>query len=69
MNQTMPKPKRNDSSVKIESGIVRKARLITDFRDATLAEYLSDLLRPLVERDYDQFKRDIQQEDKKPRQK
>lgn len=63
MNSTMPKPKRNDASVKLDAEIVRRARLITDHSGASIAEYLSELLRPLVDRDYKRFKKQLQEED------
>jgi len=49
---------RNDVAVKLDADIVRKAKHVVINRRAsqkglTLAEYLSELLKPLVERDYD----------------
>jgi hypothetical protein len=49
---------RNDVPVKLDAEIVTKAKHVVINRRArkkglTLAEYLSDLLKPLVERDYD----------------
>lgn len=38
--------------VKIDVNVIRQARIIAAIRDVTIAEYLSVLLRPLVERDY-----------------
>jgi hypothetical protein len=52
---TMPKsskPKRDDKAVKIDRGVALKAKMIADTRKITVAEYLSDLLRPLVDRDF-----------------
>lgn len=70
MTEPKNKPKRNDASAKIDAEIIRKARLITDQRGVHMAEYLSQLLRPLVERDYQQFKKQLADEDKpKPREK
>jgi hypothetical protein len=43
---------RNDTAVKIETSIVRKARTIADRRNITVAEYLSGLLRDSVDKDY-----------------
>lgn len=48
----MPRQKRNDASCKIDADIVRKGRIISEFRDITLAEYLSNLLRDTVDHDY-----------------
>jgi len=49
---------RNDVAVKLDADIVRKAKHVVINRRATqkglnLAAYLSALLKPLVERDYD----------------
>jgi hypothetical protein len=49
-----PKPpmaKRDDTAAKIDASIVRDAKIVAAYRDITLAEYLSELLRPLVARD------------------
>lgn len=39
-------------SIKLDAEVVRKARIVVDFRDSTLGDYLSNLLRPIVEADY-----------------
>lgn len=49
---------RNDVPVKLDAETVRKAKHVVINRRAgkkglTLAEYLSDLLKPLVDRDYE----------------
>jgi hypothetical protein len=44
---------RNDISVKLDAQVTRKAKLVATNRGITLAEYLSELLKPLVARDYD----------------
>ena len=49
---------RNDLGVKLDADIVTKAKHVVIGRRGkgeklTLAEYLSDLLKPLVERDYE----------------
>src|SRR4051794_38967859 len=52
VHESMPrKPKRNDVPVKLDADVVRNAKIVATFQDTTLAEYLSELLRPLVERD------------------
>jgi hypothetical protein len=43
--------RRNDAAVKIDADVVRKAKTVASSRDIPLAEYLSELLRPLVDRD------------------
>ena len=55
----MPREKRNDLAVKIEADIVRKARTMCNWRDITVAEYLSNLLRAAVERDFDKFRKEV----------
>lgn len=55
----MPRKKRNDLAVKIEAEIARKAKTICSYRDGTVAEYLSNLLRPLVDRDFEKFRREL----------
>lgn len=47
----VPAMARNDLQVKIDADVVRKAKQVALLRDVTLAEYLSELLRPLVDRD------------------
>jgi hypothetical protein len=42
---------RNDMQVKIDAEVFRKAKQVAFLRDITLAEYLSERLRPLVEAD------------------
>lgn len=52
----MPKSdrsKRNDKAVKIERDIAAQAKFIADENDTTIAEYLSNLLRDAVQRDFD----------------
>jgi hypothetical protein len=48
-----PKSKRNDEPVKVDAEVLKMARLVVQERDTTLAEYLSELLRPLVRRDWE----------------
>jgi hypothetical protein len=54
MTMTMDAPKmaRNDLSVKIDAELVKKAKYVAIDRDTTLAEYLSEILRPAVEKDF-----------------
>jgi hypothetical protein len=46
--------KRNDVSVKMDAEVVAEAKMVAASRDLSLAEYLSDLARPLVRRDLEQ---------------
>jgi hypothetical protein len=54
----MPRKKRDDQTVKIDRTVADKAGIVAgrrrdgDGKPLTLAEYLTELLRPLVERDY-----------------
>ena len=63
---SMPRQKRNDASCKIESDIVRKGKIVSEFRDITLAEYLSNLLRDTVDHDYREAVRQANRELGKP---
>ena len=46
-----PMAKRNDVVVKVDANVIRDAKVVAAFREVSLAEYLSELLRPLVSRD------------------
>lgn len=46
------KPKRDDKAAKIARDLVRKAKFIADTKGISIAEYLSDKLRPIIERDW-----------------
>lgn len=43
---------RNDVTVKLDAELVKNARVIAAFRELSLAEYLSEALRPIVQRDF-----------------
>lgn len=43
---------RNDLSVKIDAEVLKQARIVATHRSIPVAEYLSELIRPLVVRDY-----------------
>jgi hypothetical protein len=45
---------RNDLQVKIDAEVVKLAKQVSLARDLHLAEYLSELLRPLVMRDHEE---------------
>ncbi len=49
---TVGKRKRVDVTVKIDAELVRIAKVISAFRSITVAEYLSERLRPLIDADY-----------------
>jgi hypothetical protein len=42
---------RNDISVKLDAHVAKKAKLVATNRGITLAEYISEILRPIVDRD------------------
>lgn len=53
----MPRKKRNDTAVKIDVEIARKARTISSYYERSLAEYLSELMKPVVDKEFDKFKK------------
>jgi hypothetical protein len=53
---------RDDVTVKIDKGIVSKAKMIASARNLPLAEYLSELLRSPVARDFAREMRRIESE-------
>lgn len=61
---TMPRPKRTDLTAKIDAAILIKARTVASDRNIPMAEYLSELLRPQVERDYAKLGEKITKETK-----
>jgi hypothetical protein len=46
------KGKRDDVAVKIDRTLADKAKLVASRRGLTLAEYLTELNRPAIERDF-----------------
>jgi predicted HicB family RNase H-like nuclease len=52
LGQPMARQKRNDRPVKIDASVYRKAQIVAAGKGISLAEYLSELLRPLVNKDY-----------------
>ncbi len=46
------KPKRNDKTVKIDRDLATRAGLIADTKGISMAEYLSEVLRPIIDRDW-----------------
>jgi hypothetical protein len=43
---------RDDVSVKLDRALVARARFVADLRGQSIAEYLSETLRPSVDRDF-----------------
>lgn len=58
----MPRPKRDDVTVKIDSKVYRQAKMVAAFRDIPIAEYLTDLLVKPVERDYQKLRQEMNKE-------
>jgi len=46
-----PMVRRNDTAVKIDTEVVAEAKMVAASRGLSLAEYLSEILRPIVHRD------------------
>jgi hypothetical protein len=46
-----PMTKRNDVTVKVDADVIAEAKMVAASRDQTLAEYLSETLRPIVRKD------------------
>ncbi len=44
---------RDDVVARIDRGVIAKARYVAETRKIPLAEYLSEILRPVVTRDFD----------------
>ncbi len=57
--------RRNDKAVKIARDLATKAKVIAETSDPqlTIAEYLSGLLRPLIERDWPKALRRLEQKE------
>jgi len=45
---------RNDVAVKLDSRVAKEAKMVAAARGVTLAEYISEILRPIVHRDLGQ---------------
>jgi hypothetical protein len=54
----MPRqPKRDDLAVKIDKEVVRMARILAAIEDTTIAELMSETLRPILQKKLDEHKR------------
>jgi hypothetical protein len=51
--------RRNDVAVKIDADVARVAKIVASFKDISLAEYLTETLRPVVERDLREHSRRV----------
>lgn len=52
---------RKDVSIKFDQGLARKARMIAEATNISMAEYLSELARPLIDRDYARLMRQLEE--------
>jgi hypothetical protein len=43
---------RDDKTVKLDRAVVHKAKFIADIRGQSLAEYLTEIVKPIVDRDW-----------------
>ena len=43
--------RRNDTAVKVDAEVISEAKMVAASRGVTLAEYISEILRPIVHRD------------------
>jgi predicted DNA binding CopG/RHH family protein len=59
--------KRNDVPVKVDSHVIARARIAASAKGLSLAEYVSETLRPIVERDIAEFAQMEIQAPKKPK--
>ena len=51
------KNKRDDLAVKVDKEVIRMARIISAIEDVSLAELLSETLRPIYEKKLEDYKR------------
>jgi hypothetical protein len=49
--------RRPDVSIKLDGEVVRMAKLVATYRQTTMAEYLSEILRPIVRHDLEEEQR------------
>lgn len=47
------KSERDDVSVKMDRAVISRARFVADGRGIALAEYLSEMIRPIVGKDFE----------------
>lgn len=63
MAKKMGRPKtsvRGDVSIKFDKILARKAKAISDARGISRAEYLSEMARPIIDRDYAKLMRELE---------
>ncbi len=49
-----PMVRRNDMAVKIDAEVIAEAKMVAASRGVSLAEYLSEILRPIVHRNLEE---------------
>lgn len=54
-----PKSERDDASIKFDRTLAAKAKLIAQRKGRPLAEYLTELSRPIIDRDYRALVREL----------
>jgi hypothetical protein len=62
-----PKMARNDLAVKMGADVVKMAKHIAIDRGITLAEYLTERIRPLVEQDFEEMAKHLKKPSRKSR--
>jgi hypothetical protein len=65
MAKKMGRPKssdRDDVSIKFDRILAGKARLISQGRGVSMAEYLSEMTRTFIDRDYAKLMRELEEE-------
>jgi hypothetical protein len=55
------------SVAKIETGLLRKAKTIADDKGVDLSDYLSDVLRPALERDWGKILKKLVDMEERPK--
>ena len=66
MSKPMAKQKRDDEPVKIDRAVLSIARIVAAYRGMSVAEYLSERLRPLVAEDHAEEVRALQESGEVP---
>lgn len=62
LDEPMAKAKRDDRVVKVDRAVVTRAEFVALSRGQTLAEYISEALRPTVDRDYEAYAESVAKE-------
>lgn len=62
MAKKMGRPRssvRDDTSIKFDRRLARRAKMIAGARGISTAEYLSEMTRPMIDRDYVEMMREL----------